>query len=175
MPLDEAVRTLAGEAVRQRREYSQGEERPLGSYLGLLGAYAGGVAAMALVGRRLGRRLPERIPAGDLALVAVATHKLTRVLAKDPITSPLRAPFVRYQGAAGPAELAEEVRGRGPRRAIGELVTCPFCLAQWTATTLTFGLVVAPRATRAAAAVLTAVAASDALQLGYGAAERLSG
>ncbi|MFD7922153.1 DUF1360 domain-containing protein [Streptomyces sp. NPDC059740] len=44
-------------------------------------------------------------------LLAAATHKLSRLVAKDPITSPLRAPFTRYQGTSAPSELAEEVRG----------------------------------------------------------------
>jgi hypothetical protein len=53
------------------------------------------------------------------------------VLAKNSVTSPLRAPFTRYQGPAGPSKLAEEARGKGVRHAIGELLVCPFCLTQW--------------------------------------------
>nr|WP_231135291.1 DUF1360 domain-containing protein [Motilibacter deserti] len=99
--------------------------------------------------------------------MSVATHKLSRLIAKDPVTSPLRAPFTKFAGTSGEAELAEEVRGSGPRKALGELVTCPFCIGQWAATGFAFGLVVAPRATRMAAAVLTAVTAADVMQLGY--------
>ena len=51
--------------------------------------------------------------------------------------------------------------------AVGELVTCPFCLAQWVATGLAFGFVLAPRASRFAAGVLSAISAADALQLAY--------
>ena len=51
--------------------------------------------------------------------------------------------------------------------AIGELVTCPFCLAAWVATGLTGGLVLAPRLTRLVATALTATAASDFLQMAY--------
>src|SRR5690606_41186876 len=58
-----------------------------------------------------------------------STHKLSRLLAKDPVTSPIRAPFTRYKGVSGPAELREE-----PRNTVGELLSCPFCIAQWTAT-----------------------------------------
>ncbi len=47
------------------------------------------------------------MPVQDTALCAVATHKLSRLLARDPVTSPLRAPFTSYQGTAGPAELDE--------------------------------------------------------------------
>jgi hypothetical protein len=113
--------------------------------------------------------LPERPAAADIALIAVATHKLSRLLAKDAVTSPLRAPFTRYAEPAGAAELNEEVRDQGSsvRHGIGELVTCPFCLALWVATGLTSGLVLAPRLTRLAATTLTATAVSDFLQMAY--------
>ena len=86
----------------------------------------------------------------------------------------MRAPFTRYAGSAGDGELNEEVRDEGSsvRHGIGELLSCPFCLAVWVATGLTGGLVVAPRLTRLGATVLTATAVSDFLQLGYDAAKR---
>jgi hypothetical protein len=113
------------------------------------------------------RRLPDKLGWSDLALLAVATHKASRQLAKDPVTSPLRAPFTRYSGTSAEAELDEEVRGRGMRKAVGELVSCPFCLGQWVATTGVFGLIVVPRATRAIASVFAVLAASDMLQYAY--------
>ena len=58
------------------------------------------------------------------------------------------------------------------RRAVGALVTCPFCLAVWVATGLAFSLLYAPRATRFAASVLTVVAGADVLHLAYGALEQ---
>ena len=158
-------------ARHERHAYAPDEDRPLGSFLVLMGAYGAAVAAGALLVRASGRELPERIDARDLALVTVATHRLARTIAKDPVTSPLRAPFTRFAGTSGEAELAEEVRGTGPRHALGELVTCPFCLAQWAATTFAFGLVLAPRPTRLAASVLTVVAGADLLQLAYAAAQ----
>src|SRR5205085_6857823 len=100
----------------------------------------------------------------DIALLAVATHKLSRLIARDPVTSPLRAPFTRFAGTSGPAELKEDVRGTGPRQAIGELITCPFCVSQWVATTSTFGLLLAPRATRVALSTFTALTGADFLQ-----------
>ena len=157
---------------RTRQEYAPGEDRPLGSYTALMGAYVTATVVAAAVLHRRGHRLPARIAPADLALLAVATHRLTRTLAKEPITSPIRAPFTRFAGMSGPAELREEVRAEGVRHAVGELLTCPFCMAQWTATTLAFGLVAAPRATRFAAGVMSVVAGADALQLLYTIAER---
>jgi Protein of unknown function (DUF1360) len=149
------------------RAYAPQEDRPLASFLGLMAAYGTVVVAGAGALRRRGVRLPDRIELTDVALISVATHKVARLLAKDPITSPLRAPFTRFAGTSGDAELKEEVRGTGPRKAIGELVTCPFCLGQWVATGFVFGLITQPRATRAVASVFTVLAASDFLQHAY--------
>jgi hypothetical protein len=56
---------------------------------------------------------------------------------------------------------------------VGELLTCPFCLGVWVAGGLTAGLVLAPRVTRLALTALTAIAASDAIQLVYDKAKQL--
>jgi hypothetical protein len=159
-------------AETQKRRYAHGEDRPLGGYVATMTTYSALVAAGALSVARSGRPLPERFLARDLALLAVAVHKTSRLLAKDPVTSPLRAPVARFEGVAGPAELDEEVRGEGHAHAIGELVTCPFCLSQWLATAGVFGLVLAPRPTRFLASLMAVVAGSDFLQHVYAAAQQ---
>ena len=172
-PMTESTPLSRGLAAvhREKHAYTQGEERPLGSLLAIMATYGAGVAALSVAVRASGRELPDRVSWSDLALVTVATHKLSRLLAKDPVTSPLRAPFTRFAGTSGEAELAEEVRGPGPRKAVGELVTCPFCLGQWVATGFAFGLVLSPRPTRLAASVFTALTGADFLQLAYAKAE----
>jgi hypothetical protein len=155
-------------ARTQKREYTNGEERPLAGDLGAMGVYLGLVSAAASAVRSSGRELPERIPVGDAVLLTVATFRLARRIAKDPVTAPVRAPFVRFEGPSGHAEVAEEVREHGgAKHAIGELVTCPFCLAQWVGTGFVFGYVTAPKATRLAALTMTMVAGSDVLQFVY--------
>jgi hypothetical protein len=152
----------------QEREYTNGEPRPLAGDLGAMGVYLGVVSAAAAAVRASGRQLPDRIPAGDAALLTIATFRLARRIAKDPVTSPIRAPFTRFEGASGHAEVAEEVREHGGvKHAVGELLTCPFCLAQWVGTGFVFGYVSAPRATRLAALTMTMVAGSDVLQFVY--------
>jgi hypothetical protein len=150
-----------------KARYSSGEERPLGGYLAALGAYATVTGTLAIVTRLTRRELPDGLPARDLLLSAVATHKLSRLIAKDPVTSPLRAPFTVYQGQEGPAELEEEVRGKGAQKAVGELITCPFCIDLWVATGLMAGYIYLPRATRLAVDTLAVVAGADLLQFGY--------
>src|SRR4051812_42379873 len=161
-------RPLRRWAQVQEREYTRGEPRPLAGDLGAMGVSCGWVPAAAPAVRASGRQLPERIPFGDAALLTVATFRLARRIAKDPVTSPIRAPFTRFEGASGHAEVAEEVREHGGvKHAVGELLTCPFCLAQWVATGFVFGYVTAPRATRLAAMTMTMVAGSDVLQFAY--------
>jgi hypothetical protein len=155
-------------ARMQKAEYTNGEPRPLAGDLGAMGVYVGLVSAAAAAVRASGRELPERIPFGDGVLLTVATFRLARRIAKDPVTSPIRAPFTRFEGASGHAEVAEEVREHGgAKHAIGELLTCPFCLAQWVGTGFVLGYVTAPRATRLAALTMTMVAGSDVLQFVY--------
>lgn len=148
-------------------EYRDGHDQPLGAFLGTMGAYGAMVGAMAAYVAWSGRPLPRRLSWSDLALASLATHKLSRLVSKDTVTSPFRAPFTRFKGPSAPAELAEEVRGEGARKAVGELVSCPFCLDQWVATLAVFGLVVAPRPTRLAAGVFATVAGADILHFAY--------
>lgn len=155
-------------ARTQQREYTRGEPRPLAGDLGAMTVYLGLVTAGIATVRARGVDLPRRIPLGDVALLTVATFRLSRRIAKDPVTSPLRAPFTTFEGPSGHAEVAEEVREHGGvKHAMGELLTCPFCLAQWVATALVLGYATAPRATRLAALTMTVVAGSDVLQFVY--------
>ncbi|HEV2888728.1 MAG TPA: DUF1360 domain-containing protein [Jatrophihabitans sp.] len=159
-------------AQREAETYSNGTERPLGGYLAAMGVYASAVTGLTLLGRRLGFRAPQQISPWDVALFGIATHRVTRTIAKDAVASPVRAPFTTYDGVQGPGELHEEVRTDSHlRHAVGELLTCPFCLAQWVATAFGAGLVFAPRATRLVAATFASVAVSDFLQFGYSAVQ----
>jgi hypothetical protein len=165
----EALSRAADRAAETERRYAGQADRPLGGYVRVLLTYAGVLGTFAALLRATGRHLPERFDGRDLVLAAVATHKLARLLAKDPVTSPLRAPFTRYEGTAGPSELQEEVRGEGARKVVGELLTCPFCVGHWVATGFAAGLVVAPRPTRLIASTFTTLAAADMLQFVYAA------
>jgi hypothetical protein len=159
------VRALREADVQRRRVADP--ERPLGGYALLTALFGGLAGAFAGWLGRSGRELPERIDGADLALVTLATHKLARLIAKDRVTSAVRAPFTRHQGEGGPGEVEEEARGEGLRRAVGELVICPYCLGLWIGAGFTAGLLVAPRATRWTATVFTVMFGSDVLQIAY--------
>ena len=152
--------------------YAPASERPpLLSYAVLMGVFNALFAAALLAARRSGRQLPERVGAGDLITIGVASHKLSRLIAKDKVTSPLRAPFTEFEGEGGPGELEERSRGKGARKAIGELLICPYCLGLWVVAGFAVGLLFAPRLTRLLASVFSALTISDFLQIAYKAAE----
>jgi hypothetical protein len=165
--LSDVKTRVSGLARTEKERYSGGEERPLGGYLAAMGAYAAVTATVAAAARLTRREVPDGLALRDVLLSAVATHKLSRLITKDPVTSPLRAPFTVYQGQEGPAELEEEVRGKGARKAVGELITCPFCIDMWVATGLMAGFISLPRTTRLAIDTLAVLAGADLLQFGY--------
>jgi hypothetical protein len=138
-----------------------------------LGAFGGLASGFAAWLRRSGRELPEGAAPRDLLLTTVATHKCARLIARDRVTSTVRAPFTRFQDDAGPSEVDERARGRGLRRAVGELLICPYCLDMWLASGFLAGLIVAPRATRWVAALFTVLTGADVLQIAYAKAESL--
>jgi hypothetical protein len=151
--------------------HSPGQERPLGGYALLTGTYLSLTGAFAAWLHRSGRPVEDRIAGKDIALMIAATHKLSRLIAKDRVTSVVRAPFTEFQDDAGPGEVEEAARGHGLRRAIGELLICPYCLGMWVATAFAAGLIVAPRVTRWAMSVFGVLAGADVLQIAYAKAE----
>ena len=156
-----------GERTAEKEEC---EEQLLAEYATMLGFYL--TSVIVLTGIAIEQnRLPRKFGALDLALLGIATHKLSRIVAKDRITSILRAPFVSYIRGAGAGEVEEEPRGRGIQRGIGHLISCPYCTAPWCATALSFGLLFAPRVTRFFAGILASVAMSDFLHRAYLAAK----
>lgn len=136
-------------------------------FAGSLAAYMIAAATLSATARSSGR-LTENYSVVDLIVGGIATHKFSRLLSKGAVTSPLRAPFTEFESAIGSSEHMERVRGEhGLRHTVGELITCPFCLDVWVATAYVGGLTLAPRATRAWAAVFATTGASDFLQQVY--------
>ena len=159
--------------AREADIYRAGEARPLGGYALIMAVFAALVSGAAGLVALSGRRLPEGFEPWDVVLLAAGTQKLSRTISKDAVTSPLRAPFTRYAGTGGPAEVMEEVRSTsGLRHSIGELITCPFCLNMWVATGFAIGMVFAPRFTRLVAGTFTVLTGADFLQLAYARAQQ---
>jgi hypothetical protein len=150
---------------------ARSERPPLLSYGALTFLFNVLLAAALLVMKRTGRELPERVSERDIVLIGVASHKLSRLISKDKVTSVIRAPFTELQGQGGPSELEETSRGTGMRKAIGELIVCPYCLGLWVVAAMSIGLMISPRLTRLIASIFSALTISDFFQIAYKAAE----
>lgn len=166
-----SIDTLTQEARDAFAGYAEPQTRsPFPTYAALTAIFNTGFAGALLAAKRSGR-LPDAVSAQDVVLIGTASHKLSRLVAKDKVTSFLRAPFTEYQGRGGPSEVEERARGDGVRRAVGELLICPYCLGLWASGAFHAGLLLAPRVTRVAASTLTALTLSDFLQIAYKMAE----
>jgi len=166
-----SVDALTREAKDAFTSYAEPHERPPFRTYAALTAVFNAAFGGALIAARRSDRLPESVSTKDLLLIGTATHKLSRLVAKDKVTTFIRAPFTEYQGRGGPAEVEERSRDGEVRGAIGELLICPYCLGLWGAGAFHVGLLYAPRTTRVIASTLTALTLSDFLQIAYKAAE----
>jgi hypothetical protein len=151
------------ELTRPFRDYAPEQSVPLRGYGAALLVYG---LTLSLALRVAGRRR-VRTKFSDVVLLGVATHKLSRILTKDFVTAPLRAPFTQRREAEGAAEVHDEPRGGTLRRSVGYLLTCPYCLGVWTSTGLATALLVRPNQTRFFLGMLAADTVSDFLHLGF--------
>ncbi|WP_280507755.1 DUF1360 domain-containing protein [Nocardia flavorosea] len=141
----------------------------------VIAGYLTVVAAVALLGGLTGRQLPNGMSTGDVVRTALAAHKLSRLVTKGTVTTPVRAPFTRPTGDGGPGEVVEQPRhGDGVAHSIGELLSCPFCFDVWLITALTVGQVFAPRITRTVTDAAAALTGADFLHLVYAAAQQIA-
>ena len=138
---------------------------PDSAYAAIMGTFAAGLAGAGLLARALGRDPEEQRPI-VLAILALATFKAARTLARDEVTSFIRDPFVEgdaHEGGEEPVETGDI------RQAIGELVTCTRCVGTWIAAGLTSTQVIAPSFGRLLTWSLAAAGTNDFLQAGFAA------
>ena len=155
---------LAADSVTRNEKSYGNEDAPLGGYAGLMVLFSV-VAGGLLFSQK--RSLPDKIRLNDILLLGLATQKVSRLVTKSRVTSVMRAPFTKYEGPAGSGEVEERPRGRGLRRAVGELVSCPFCMGTWIACAGIVGLVSRPRLTRALASIFAVSSVGDFAQQIY--------
>jgi hypothetical protein len=147
------------------------ERPPLAAYATFATVFHAAMGGAVAAAKRSGRDLPEHVGARDVVLIGTASYKLSRLISKKKVTAFVRAPFTELEGKGAPAEVEERPRGSGLRRAMGELLVCPYCLGLWVSGGFHAGLLFAPRATRFSASVLAAMTISDFLQIAYKATE----
>jgi hypothetical protein len=132
-------------------------DRPYPEYAALTGAFGAVLGGFLLLARG---RLPERIGFGDVLRIGLSSYKIGRLVAKDEVTSWVRAPVTRDEDATEPEQ-------EGTARALGELLTCPYCVGVWTAAALSYSLVVFPRETRVVTTIFSAQAVADFLNAAF--------
>ena len=160
---------------RSRRQASRREHGlPTGDYAALVAIFNGVLASTLLARKCVRQSLPERVEPQDLILFALSTQKLSRVITKDKVTAAFRAPFTEVEGKGGAGELEERGRGHGLRRAIGDLITCPFCLGTWIASGFIYGFLFTPRLTRILASIFAVSGIADFLQQAYVKAQEMN-
>lgn len=158
---------------RERRRDLRAE-LPTRDYAALVTIFNGTIASVLLARKCAKEPLPERVEPKDLILFAIATQKLSRVITKEKVTTAIRAPFTELEGKGGAGELEEKPRGHGLRRAIGELLTCPFCLGTWIASGFIYGYIFSPRTTRTVASIFGVSGIADFLQQLYVKAQEMN-
>jgi hypothetical protein len=128
-----------------------------GAYVALITLFNVGLGAVAMT-RPARYRFGQGIPWRDLVVLGFSTHKLSRTITTERVTEPLRAPFTDEN---------DKPSGRGLRKALGELVTCPYCTGSWIALGLGAAYVFAPAPVRIASGLFTMVTLSDFLNRAY--------
>jgi len=138
---------------------------PYPAYAAIMAAFGGGLAVASALAKLLGRD-PREDSALDLAVLGLATFKGARTIARDEVTSFLRAPFVEGEAHSGD----EEPKETGDlQQAIGELVTCSRCIGTWVAAGLATTQILAPRTGRLLTWTLAAAGTNDYLQAAFAA------
>ncbi|HEU4322376.1 MAG TPA: DUF1360 domain-containing protein [Roseiflexaceae bacterium] len=138
------------------------------TYLGLIGLFSSLFAAFEMVRRD---REERAVGPFDMLMLGVAVYRMGRLIAYDRVTEPLRAVFTRTEPHPSGADMMVVARGRGVRKALGELLSCPSCAGMWAAALLVYGLGLAPRPTRT---LLAIVGASGTAELINAAVEALT-
>jgi len=138
---------------------------PYEAYAAIMATFVGGLAVAGGIAKLLGRDPRENTPL-DLVVLAAATFKASRTIARDDVTSFLREPFVEGHAGAGDEEPVET---GDVRQAIGELVTCSRCIGTWVAAGLAGAQIVAPQFGRVLSWTLATAGANDVLQAGFAA------
>jgi len=133
------------------------DDRPLRQYAALAGTFSAVLGSFLFVA---GRRLPERISLTDTVRIGLASYKIGRLIAKDPVTSFVRAPVTEDADATEP-------KREGSARALGELLTCPYCIGLWVASGFAYTLVLFPRQTRLVTTIFGGQAVADFLNAAF--------
>ncbi len=97
----------------------------------------------------------------ELAMLGLASHRIGRMLAFERVGEPFRAPFTATVPDESGADATVVARGRGVRWVLGELISCPTCVATWASLALAIGQRFLPAPTRVLVGVLAAAGVAE--------------
>jgi len=130
--------------------------------LSLIGAF---LSSIAIAGSAAQDRVP-RLGTLELVKLGLASHRIGRMIAFERVAEPLRQPFTATVPHETGADETVVARGRGVQWALGELVSCPTCVATWAALGLYLGLTVLPGPTRVLVNVLATAGVAEVAYVG---------
>lgn len=141
------------------------KDSPKGGYAVIMAIFLTAFGAVAASLRRNPATLASTPPARDIALLGIATFRLSRLLTADRVTSVLRAPVV--EEGVGEAQLEGVVQKPkqegGMVQAVGELLTCPWCVSVWAAAFNVYLMTLFPRLGRLFLLILSSSGISELL------------
>jgi hypothetical protein len=115
------------------------------------------------------RRRPDQIGMRDWGLLALATFRLSRMLAYDKVMEAYRSPVVETVPHDSGAGLTTQAHSdaTGFKKAMGEMISCPVCNGTWISAGLVYGMCFAPNLTRTLLMIMSAVGASEIMQAAF--------
>lgn len=130
------------------------ESRPYGYYAFLITLFNLIFGGFIMLYRRTQHPL-DQVSGLDVALLGLATLRMSKLVSEDEITAVIRKPLIKEEAGQ------KQPRGHGIRWALGRLVLCPTCTGTWIAAFLTYALHLSPRYTRPFLAMMSASGASQ--------------
>lgn len=138
---------------------------PRAGYAAIIAIYLAIFGVVAAIARRRPNTLSQTPPARDIALLGVATFRLSRLITADRVTSVLRGPFI--EEGVGEEQLEGVVQrprqDGGAIQSIGELITCPWCTSVWAAAFNVYILTLFPRIGRMFLLIMSSSGISELL------------
>ena len=128
-------------------------------YTVLSSGYAALAAGVLLAARDKG---DEPIHAAEIIPLGAAAFALSKMIAKEKVSSGVREPFVEELPSG-----ERRPKGRRLRYAVGELLTCTRCVGAWSSLGLIGLRLARPREARIVTALLGTSAVNDFLQTGF--------
>lgn len=142
---------MTSEKPAVETRFAAGSDRPRTyRYYALFIALYNALFGVFLLFYRRARHPLEDISSLDVALLGMATLRLSKAISEDEITRVVREPLVEDDGQE------QHPQGDGLRYALGKLILCPTCTGTWVAAILTYALHLFPRYTRPFLAVMSA-------------------